>query len=158
MAEILLIQAGGTIDKDYPAGERHHGYNFVIGKPAAKAVFARGKVPYSIGYCSACQKDSLDMTDDDREIIKKVVASFDIYTKIIITHGTDTIHETARYLSSLDIGNKVVVLTGSMNPERFRESDADFNLGMAVGAVYACQPGVYIALNGRVARWDEFPQ
>lgn len=155
MSAVVIIQAGGTIDKDYLAGDGHHGYNFLIDKPAVIAIAQRANIPYPLSYCYACQKDSLDMTDDDRNAIKGVVAGV-IYNKIIITHGTDTILLTALHLADLELGNKVVVLTGAMKPERFHNSDADFNLGMAMGTVHSAPPGIYIALYGEVTRWDEF--
>ena len=69
-------------------------------------------------------------------------------TRIIITHGTDTMGETAAALAG--ISGKTIVLTGAMLPEKFRDSDADFNLGMAIAAVRLSPPGVYVALNGTV--------
>ena len=93
------------------------------------------------------------MDDHDRDEVKRMTQSADA-DKVIIMHGTDTIHVTAEHLS--DIEGKVIVLTGAMTPERFRDSDADFNVGMAVGAVHCLPAGVYIALYGEVKRWDEF--
>jgi L-asparaginase len=69
---------------------------------------------------------------------------------VLVTHGTDTMIDTARVLAS--IADKTIVLTGALNPARFRGSDAEFNIGTAVGAVQSLSPGVYIAMNGRV--WD----
>jgi L-asparaginase len=153
MPIIRFIQAGGTIDKDYLATDENHGYNFVIGEAAWHAIQRRAGIPYAVSFTSACRKDSLDMDGYDREEIKGAT----LHTheeKIVIMHGTDTIHVTAEYLS--DIKGKTIVLTGAMTPERFRDSDADFNVGMAVGAVHCLPPGVYIALYGEVKPWDEF--
>ena len=153
MNTIRFIQAGGTIDKDYLANNADHGHNFVIGKSALPSIWRRAGAPYPTRFTCACQKDSLDMDDSDRKKIKQMATTAQ-EDKIIILHGTDTIHVTAGYLS--DISGKTIVLTGAMIPELFRESDADFNVGMAVGAVHILPPGIYIALYGEVKRWDEF--
>ncbi len=76
--------------------------------------------------------------------------------QIIITHGTDTISQTAATLATYANKNKVIVLTGATLPEKFKDSDADFNLGMAVAAVQCCPPGVYIALYGTVSLWNAY--
>ena len=153
MSIIHFIQAGGTIDKDYLATDEHHGYNFVIGEAAFHSISKRAGIPYEVAFTCACQKDSLDMDDTDRDSIKKI-ASTTKEDKVIVMHGTDTIHITAKHLS--DITDKVIVLTGAMKPERFRDSDADFNLGMAVGAIHCLSNGIYIALGGKVLRWDKY--
>ena len=70
--------------------------------------------------------------------------------KVLVTHGTDTMVDTAKVLAT--IPGKTIVLTGALNPARFRGSDAEFNIGTAVGAVQSLPPGVYIAMNGRI--WD----
>lgn len=153
MSIIRFIQAGGTIDKDYLATDENHGYNFVIGESAFHAISRRAGIPYAVGFTCACRKDSLDMDDSDRYVIQQIALDAR-EDKIVILHGTDTIHVTARRL--VDIVGKTIVLTGAMTPERFRESDADFNVGMAVGAVQTLPPGVYIVLYGEVKRWDEY--
>ncbi len=151
MAIIHFIQAGGTIDKDYVPQDGNHGYNFIIGESAFFEISRRAGMPYAVAFTCVCQKDSLDMTDDDRGELKRIAANVP-EKKVIILHGTDTIHVTAKHLS--DIAGKTVVLTGAMKPAKFRDSDADFNVGMAVGAVHSLKPGIYIALYGRVVRWD----
>lgn len=93
------------------------------------------------------KKDSLDITDEDRQRIKEACENTD-NDKIIITHGTDTLEQTAKVLS--DIKNKTIILTGSKRPQTFTDSDADFNIGVAVGAVGCLQNGVYIAMSGVV--------
>ena len=97
----------------------------------------------------ALRKDSLHISDSDRELIRQAIAAQEA-KHVLITHGTDTMVETARVLSALS--DKTIVLTGALNPARFRGSDAEFNIGTAVGAVQALPPGVYIAMNGRI--WD----
>ena len=93
------------------------------------------------------RKDSLEMTDEDRALIHKTCENAE-QDRILITHGTDTMTQTAEKL--LDVQGKVIVLTGAMAPARFRETDAVFNLGLATGAVQALSPGVYIAMNGQI--------
>ncbi|MEZ4200710.1 MAG: asparaginase domain-containing protein [Candidatus Paceibacterota bacterium] len=89
MSIICFIQAGGTIDKDYLATDENHGYNFVIGKSAFHAISRQAGIPYAIGFTCACQKDSLDMDDADRDTIKRM-ASAAREDKVVILHGTDT--------------------------------------------------------------------
>jgi L-asparaginase len=153
MSEILFIQAGGTIDKDYLATDENHGYNFVIGESAFQSISKRVGIPYPIRFTSVCKKDSLDMDDTDRLAIAQAVADA-AENKVIVLHGTDTIHVTAKALSH--IKDKVIVLTGAMKPERFRDSDSDFNVGMAVGAVQTLPSGVYIALYANVQSLDSY--
>ena len=98
---------------------------------------------------SILRKDSLHITDDDRELLRATIAAQDT-NHVLVTHGTDSMIETAHVLSSLT--NKTIVLTGALNPARFRGSDAEFNVGTAIGAVQSLPPGVYIAMNGRI--WD----
>lgn len=150
---ILFVQVGGTIDKDYPQGETHHGYEFQIGEPAILSIMARAKCAHEWSHLPVLRKDSLDISDADRARVREMIDASG-KEKIIVTHGTDTIHKTAEALSELQ--GKTIVLTGAMLPEKFRDSDADFNLGMAVGALQHLPPGVYIALYGQVLRWDEF--
>ena len=76
-----------------------------------------------------------------------------VVDKILITHGTDTMIDTAKILS--EILNKVIVLTGASQPYKFRDSDAEFNIGVAIGALNVLEKGVYIAMNGRVYEWDK---
>jgi L-asparaginase len=87
------------------------------------------------------------MTDDDRRLIRARIAA-DPCPRIVVTHGTDTMVQTALALG--DIPGKTILLTGSMQPARFRVTDAVFNIGTALGAVQVLPPGVYIAMNGRI--------
>lgn len=101
--------------------------------------------PYRI--VELLQKDSLDLFDADREQIKRAISA-DQADKVIVTHGTDTMTDTANYLS--DITAKTIVLTGSLSPARFALTDAMFNVGMAIAAVQSLNHGVYIAMNGTI--------
>lgn len=151
--KILFIQTGGTIDKDYPHGETDHGYSFVITDPAVSEVIPRVYANFDYEIISLLKKDSLDITDEDRKAILESVSSRS-EDRIVITHGTDTILQTAEVLSS--VPDKVIVITGSMLPEKFTTSDAKFNIGMATAAVQILQPGVYVALYGQVTPWNQF--
>jgi L-asparaginase len=93
------------------------------------------------------QKDSLEVNDDDRQQLLDFVKADDA-DRYVITHGTDTMPQTAEKLAGID--GKTIVLTGALTPARFRTTDAVFNVGMAVAAVQTCAPGVYIAMNGQV--------
>ena len=149
---ITFIQTGGTIDKDYPNDNIKHGYGFETGEPAFREIVARIPHLCSFDFLEATQKDGTDLTDGDREIIRRTVEGCPS-DRIIVTHGTSTMGKTASALK--DIKGKIIVLTGSMLPAKFKGSDAEFNLGMAVGAVQIVPPGVYVALYGRVVPWNE---
>lgn len=141
--KIRVLTVGGTIDKVYFDDLS----NYDVGEPQVQAVFQEANVAFEFVIESLLRKDSLKMTDEDRALVRKQV--IDAPEKLIlITHGTDTMTQTAAALS--DVGEKTVVMTGSMLPARFRASDAPFNLGCAIGALQSKPPGVYIAMNGRV--------
>lgn len=147
---ILFIQTGGTIDKDYP--RVHKGYAFEIKDPAVTRILEQVNPAFSYKILALLQKDSSEITKAERQqIIKAVKATKQKH--IIITHGTDTMIETAKVLS--DIKDKVIVITGAIRPERFSNSDASFNIGSAVGALGSLPNGVYIAMSGQVLPWDK---
>lgn len=143
--KILFIQTGGTIDKDYPLLTR--GYPFEITEPAVQRILENINPSFDFEILPLLQKDSLVLTDDDREKILDACINTDV-KKIIITHGTDTIIETAQKLSG--IKDKVIILTGALRPERFSNSDASFNIGVAIGAINVLEDGIYIAMNGKI--------
>jgi L-asparaginase len=150
--KILFMQTGGSIDKDYPTGQDDDGYNFVITNPAFERILGYVKPSFEHEAQTVLQKDSLDITEEERQKILQACIDSSI-DKIIITHGTDTMLKTAQLLSQ--INDKIIVLTGSMTPELFKNTDADFNLGTAIGSVSLLPPGVYIAMNGLVLPWDK---
>lgn len=122
---ITFVQTGGTIDKDYPKGDRHHGYEFKIAAPAYETILKKVHPSFTFDTCTLLQKDSLDITDADRtELLKKI--SQLPGERLVVTHGTDTVRATAQVLCA--VKNKVIVLTGAMLPEKFYESDADLIL------------------------------
>lgn len=141
--KIKIFTTGGTIDKVY--FDRKSEYQ--IGDPQAGCVLKRANVVIDYQVESLMRKDSLDMTDDDRTKICKRLAIEPAH-RIVITHGTDTMIETGKALRS--VGGKTIVLTGSMYPAEFRDSDAVFNIGCAIAAVQLLSTGVYIAINGRL--------
>ena len=148
MMKILFVQTGGTIDKDYPKVWK--AYDFEITTPAVIRILEQVNPTFSYRITTACKKDSMDMTDEDRQTLYQLCADAP-ETHIVITHGTDTMKQTAEALQTLP--DKVVVITGSARPERFTNSDASFNVGVAIGALQALPVGVYIAMNGVVSAW-----
>jgi L-asparaginase len=147
---ILFLQTGGTIDKDYPKSTK--GYAFEIHEPAVKRILQKLNPSFNFKIQTILKKDSLEINEIDRDIILKTCNSAK-ENKIIITHGTDTIGETAEFLSS--IKNKTIILTGSMRPQRFSNSDADLNIGIAIGGIQAINKGVYIALHGLIIPYNQ---
>jgi L-asparaginase len=141
--KIKFITTGGTIDKIYFDAKSE----YEVGPPQVAGLLHEANVSFQFEIESVLRKDSLDMTEADRELIRQKVAA-DPYDRIIVTHGTDTMVQTARKL--LGIPGKTIVLTGSMQPARFRVTDAEFNLGTAVAAVQLLPAGVYLAMNGRI--------
>ncbi len=148
--KILFIQTGGTIDKDYP--KKRKGYAFEITEPAVKQILKKINPSFEYEVISLLRKDSLDLTVKDKKKIFDTCEKADT-EKIIITHGTDTMIETAKFLSV--IKNKTIILTGAFKPEKFKESDADFNIGTAIGGINILEYGVFIAMNGRIFKFDK---
>jgi L-asparaginase len=141
---IKILSTGGTIDKVYFDAKSE----FEVGSPQAGVLLAEANVSFAYEVVSLLRKDSLEITDEDREAIREAVAA-DPCERIIITHGTDTRVQTARLLQG-SIDGKVVVLTGSMQPAGQRVTDAIFNVGFAVAAVQLLPEGVWVAMNGRI--------
>ena len=148
--KILFIQTGGTIDKDYPRSTK--GYAFEITEPAVRQILEKANPSFEYEIISLIRKDSMDLTVKDKKKIFETCESADT-DKIIITHGTDTIIDTAQFLS--EIKNKSIILTGSFKPEKFTNTDADFNVGTAIGALSIIGKGVFVALNGRIFEYDK---
>ncbi|MCL5676260.1 MAG: asparaginase domain-containing protein [Patescibacteria group bacterium] len=147
--KILFIQTGGTIDKDYP--KKIRSYGFEIANPAVERIITRVKPTFRYRIISLLRKDSLDLTEKDRELIYKTCLKVP-EEKIIITHGTDTMIKTAKQLCA--IKNKSIIMTGSLLPEKFYDSEAMFNIGCAVGAINLVNKGVYIAMSGKIFLWN----
>ena len=145
ISKLLIITTGGTIDKIYFDDKS----DYQIGEPQISQILYAMHVAFDFEVSALMRKDSLHLDDNDRKLIRDVVAA-SAASHILITHGTDSMSETAATLQ--DIENKTVVLTGALNPARFRDSDAVFNIGCAVGAAQSLPPGIYIVMNGKV--WD----
>ena len=141
--KIKIFTTGGSIDKFYSWQTSR----FEIGEPQIQEIFKEANVNLKYTLEKLIKKDSLDFTKKDRCLIyQRIRKSREKF--FVITHGTDTMVETAKFLS--DIQGKVIVLTGSMKPAKFKDSDAAFNVGTAIAAVQTLSPGVYIAMSGRV--------
>ena len=140
---LLFVTCGGTIDKVYFDAKSE----FEVGSPQVAGLLEEANVSVPCRILPVLRKDSLEMTEADREAIREAIAA-QPERLVVVTHGTDTMIQTARVLSGLE--GRTIVLTGSMQPARFRVSDAEFNLGTAVAAVQLLPSGVYVAMNGRV--------
>ena len=147
-ARIKILTTGGTIDKVY-FDEKNI---YQVGEPQIGQVLERSDVIFDYSIATLCHKDSLDLTDEDRRRILDAIRN-DEHRLFIVTHGTDTMVQTARMLQG--IPDKVIVLTGASQPARFHDSNAIFNIGCAVAAVQTLSPGVYVAINGRIFDADK---
>lgn len=145
MQHLTVITTGGTIDKIYFDDKS----TFQIGAPQIGEILEQLGVAFTFEVVPVLRKDSLHIDQTDRALVRSAVEQ-QTHRHILITHGTDTMVETAQALAGL--AGKVVVLTGALNPALFKGSDAVFNIGCAVGAVQTLPDGVYIAMNGRI--WD----
>ena len=141
--KLLVLTTGGTIDKVYFDATSA----YEIGEPTVPHIFRETGVRMDYELVALMRKDSLDLDDRDRSAIRAACEERG-ETRILITHGTDTMAVTAEALRGIE--GKTIVLTGAMAPARFRVTDAVFNIGTAVGAVQASGPGVFIAMNGMI--------
>jgi len=146
--KIKFFAVGGTIDKVYFDQKS----TYKVGEPGVYDILNEANVTFEYECESVLYKDSLDMTDQDRQLVFEKIEA-DEHRYIVVTHGTDTMVETAKVLQQ--IPDKVIILTGSMQPARFKASDAEFNIGVAVAAVQSMPAGVYIAMNGRIFEPDK---
>src|SRR5210317_1173222 len=145
ISKLLIITTGGTIDKIYFDDKS----DYQIGEPQISQILHAMHVAFDFEAIALMRKDSLHIGEKERRLIHATVDASDA-SHVVSTHGTDTMVETAAMLD--DVKGKTIVLTGALNPARFRDSDAIFNIGCAVGAVQSLPEGVYIAMNGKV--WD----
>ncbi len=143
MDKLRIFTTGGTIDKIYFDAKSE----YEVGEPQIGEILREMGVGFPFEITSLMRKDSLDMTDADRALIRDAVSK-DPAQRVLITHGTDTMTETAAALQG--IPGKTIVLTGALNPARFRGSDAIFNIGGAALVAQNHPVGVYIVMNGRV--------
>lgn len=147
MEKIGVFVTGGTFDKDYNLINGNLGFN----ETHVPEMFKRGRSTLDIDIKVLMMMDSLDMTIEHRQYIMNSCAESP-YHNLIITHGTDTMVETAKVLAEADL-EKTIVLTGAMRPYKLGSSDGFFNLGSAVAFAQALPKGVYIVMNGRYFDW-----
>lgn len=140
---LLILTTGGTIDKVYFDAKS----TFAVGDPQIGEVLRQAHVDLEHRILPLMRKDSLELTEADRAVIRQAVEAAP-EQRILVTHGTDTMTETAKHLQGLP--GKTLVLTGALQPARFRENDAVFNIGFALAAAQVLPHGVYIAMNGRL--------
>ncbi|MBS0200525.1 MAG: asparaginase [Proteobacteria bacterium] len=145
MDDLLIVTTGGTIDKIYFDAKS----DYQVGDPQIGRILTALGVAFRFHVIPLLRKDSLFVDASDRELMRATIAA-QAERCVLVTHGTDSMVETAKVLRT--ISDKTIVLTGALNPARFEGSDAEFNIGCAVGAVQSLPPGVYIAMNGRI--WD----
>ncbi len=141
---ILVLTTGGTIDKNY--FDALSEYQIVDSGIPALLTEARVAAPFRV--VEVMRKDSLELDDGDRAAIARAAQDAPEQC-IVVTHGTDTMTQTARVLAAA-VPGKTICLTGALSPARFAQTDANFNLGMAFAAVQIAPPGVYIAMSGQV--------
>jgi L-asparaginase len=147
---ITIFTTGGTFDKVYFDANSA----FSIGESQVAPILEEGNVTIEYSVESVLRKDSLEITDTDRQSICDAVKASSA-TQILITHGTDTMVQTARALASAGIKDKTIVLLGAMQPARMRVSDAPFNLGFALAAVQLLSPHIYITMSGQIFPYDK---
>jgi L-asparaginase len=145
---IRLYVTGGTFDKEY---NELNGELF-FQDTHVREVLQQGRCNLDIELRTLMMIDSTEMNDADREMIRKHCLECDT-DRIVVTHGTDTMEQTARFLGE-SVPGKTIVLVGAMIPFTFGSSDGLFNLGSALAFVQTLPPGVYVAMNGRCFGWD----
>ena len=141
--KIQFVSTGGTIDKIYFDALSQ----FEVGDSVAAAILTDALVDFDYDVVALMKKDSIEMTEADRAKIRTHIEN-DPNMLFVVSHGTDTMPETAEAL--LGLAGKTIVLTGALTPARFRTTDAVFNVGMAVATAQTAKPGVYIVMNGQV--------
>ncbi|GMH93304.1 hypothetical protein TrVE_jg4332 [Triparma verrucosa] len=143
---LLVLTTGGSMDKTY-CGKAS---DFIVGNPMSSPIFEHAHVTSPVRSVEICRKDSLALTDEDRESCR-LECELSTETKIIITHGTDTMWKTAHSVNeSAKRQKKTVVLCGAMMPAAFAHSDSQFNLGFATAAVQMLPPGAHVVMNGEI--------
>ncbi|MEZ5420423.1 MAG: asparaginase domain-containing protein [Vicinamibacterales bacterium] len=147
---IRILVTGGTFDKEY---DEVRGRLF-FKDTHVQEMLAKGRSRVPVSIRTLMMIDSLEMTDADRAIVVDQcrVSEED---RIVVTHGTDTMVETAGAVAAAGLAGKTVVFTGAMIPYAFGSSDGLFNLGSALSFAQTLPPGVYVAMNGQCFRWDQ---
>ena len=143
---IFVLTTGGTLDKHYFDALSE----YKVGETTVGRMLETGRVAKPFEIRELMRKDSLELTDADRDIIRKAVLDTPNQARIVITHGSDTMTQSAQALG--DVGERRVAFVGALAPARFADSDAPFNLGMAFATVQTASAGVYITMSGEVFR------
>jgi L-asparaginase len=146
---IKLFVTGGTIDKGY----NEHNGELTLTHTHLPEMLTQSRCNIDIRLNTLLLKDSLEMLEDDREMILQACQTCP-ESLIVITHGTDTMTLTAQHLAT-QLNNKTIILLGAMIPYAVKQSDSLFNLGTAIAAVQCLPAGVYITMNGRIFNWDK---
>ncbi|MBX2815240.1 MAG: asparaginase [Saprospiraceae bacterium] len=148
---IEIFVTGGTFDKEY---------NYITGELTffeshIEDMLRRGRCGLDTSIKTLMMKDSLELTEEDRQTIA-IACQQSVHDRILITHGTDTMVQTAQFLASTSgLEHKVIILMGAMIPYTFgTSSDGFFNLGSGLAFVQTLPPGIYVAMNGRHFRWN----
>lgn len=147
---IRVLVTGGTFDKQYNELDG----TLAFGSTHLKEVLERGRCHLDVAIEVLMMMDSLEMRDEHRATIVRAAAGC-AESQVVITHGTDTMVETARAMAAAALPGKTVVFTGAMIPYAFGSSDGLFNLGSALSFAQVLPAGVYVAMNGQYFRWDE---
>lgn len=147
---IRILVTGGTFDKEY---DEVRGRLFFKDSHVAE-MLDKGRSQVSVSVRTLMMIDSLEMSDADRALVVEQCRQCQ-EDRIVVTHGTDTMVETARAIAAAQLSQKTVVLTGAMIPYAFGSSDGLFNLGSALSFAQVLPPGVYVAMNGQHFRWDQ---
>ena len=154
MAEIKLIITGGTIDKIYNEVRGEMGFQESSHLEQVLTQECRCVIP-NLSYETLFLKDSTELDDKDREVLKSTCLQ-SLEQVLIITHGTDTMQESASFLSKCtSLSHKTIIFTGAMRPYSLGHSDAVFNLGSAIAAAPYLPPQIYVAMSGAVLPWTE---
>ncbi len=147
MESLCVVTTGGTIDKVYFDDKS----DYQVGEPQIGRILEELGVAFRFRVIPILRKDSLHIDAADRELLRATILAQDA-RHVLVTHGTDTMVDTANVLA--DLVGKTIVLTGAMIPYEIANSDALFNLGFATGVAQTLAPGVYVAMNGQVFAWD----
>ncbi len=143
MQKLLVLSTGGTLDKVYFDALSE----FQVGEPVVAEILTSMNVTFDFDVQEVCRKDSLEVDHLDRQKMLAMVNESSA-KHILITHGTDTMVDSAQFLGEQT--QKVIIFVGAMQPSAFKDSDATFNVGCAVGALSIATPGVYIAMSGQI--------
>jgi L-asparaginase len=147
---IRIFSTGGTIDSspEYDPSKKS-----IFQGTNLPRMFGQARLPADVALEQLMQKDSMDITAEDRQLLLNRCMSAQ-ESRLLITHGTDTMAETARFLGEKGVGDKTIVLVGSFVPLSQENSDAFFNLGYAYAATQTLPAGVWVAINGEIFEWN----